>query len=167
MTASRIFEGQQRGVDGESNVRAFEAFPYLAASKTYSADAQVSDSAPTATAMVTGVETKNDLIGVDQTASLDNCEDRASKKVTSIFEMAEPLGMATGVVSTARITHATPAATYAHTANRDWETDKDMADAKNIEARVDIARQLVEWMPDSDGFKGALGGGRRNFIDQS
>jgi alkaline phosphatase len=33
VTAARIFEGQQRGVDGESNVLAWEAFPYLAASK--------------------------------------------------------------------------------------------------------------------------------------
>ena len=36
VTATRIFEGQQRGVDGESNVLAWEAFPHLAASKTYS-----------------------------------------------------------------------------------------------------------------------------------
>ena len=46
VTAARIFEGQQRGVDGESNVLAWEAFPHLAASKTYSADAQITDSAP-------------------------------------------------------------------------------------------------------------------------
>jgi alkaline phosphatase len=39
VTAARIYEGQQRGVDGESNVLAWEAFPYLAASKTYSSDA--------------------------------------------------------------------------------------------------------------------------------
>ena len=45
VTATRIFEGQQRGVDGESNVLAWEAFPHLAASKTYSSDAQITDSA--------------------------------------------------------------------------------------------------------------------------
>ncbi|MET0164960.1 MAG: alkaline phosphatase, partial [Vicinamibacterales bacterium] len=55
VTATRIFEGQQRGVDGESNVLAWEAFPYLAASKTYSHDAQITDSAPSAVAMTTGV----------------------------------------------------------------------------------------------------------------
>ena len=46
VTAARIFEGQQRGVDGESNMLAWEAFPHLAASKTYSSDAQITDSAP-------------------------------------------------------------------------------------------------------------------------
>ena len=46
VTAARIFEGQQRGVDGEFNVLAWEAFPHLAASKTYSADAQITNSAP-------------------------------------------------------------------------------------------------------------------------
>ena len=48
VTAARIFEGQQRGVDGESNVLAWEAFPYLAASKTYSSNAQITDSASSA-----------------------------------------------------------------------------------------------------------------------
>ena len=43
VTATRIFEGQQRGIDGEFNVLAGEAFPYLAASKTYSHDAQITD----------------------------------------------------------------------------------------------------------------------------
>jgi alkaline phosphatase len=43
VTATRIFEGQQRGVDGESNVLAWESFPHLAASKTYSSDAQITD----------------------------------------------------------------------------------------------------------------------------
>src|SRR5262245_46791021 len=38
VTAARIFEGQQRGVDGESNVLAYEAFPYAALSKTYTHD---------------------------------------------------------------------------------------------------------------------------------
>ena len=60
VTAARIFEGQQRGVDGKSNVLAWEAFPHLAASKTYSADAQITDSAPSAVAMTTGVKTIND-----------------------------------------------------------------------------------------------------------
>jgi alkaline phosphatase len=67
VTAARIYEGQQRGVDGESNVLAWEAFPYLAASKTYSSDAQITDSAPSAVAMTTGVKTKNDIMGLDHT----------------------------------------------------------------------------------------------------
>ena len=113
VTAARIFEGQQRGVDGESNVLAFEAFPYLAASKTYSADGQVSNSAPTAAAMTTGVKTKNDIMGLDHRSTLDNCdapEDQDGHD--ALVEMAESIGMSTGAVSTARITHATPAATY-------------------------------------------------------
>ena len=84
VTAARIFEGQQRGVDGESNVLAWEAFPYLAASKTYSADAQITDSAPSAVAMTTGVKTINDLMGLDHTAKLESCEDQKTKAVTTL-----------------------------------------------------------------------------------
>jgi alkaline phosphatase len=51
VTAGRIYEGQKRGVDGESNVLAMERLPYGALSKTYTHDAQVADSAPTAVAM--------------------------------------------------------------------------------------------------------------------
>ena len=51
--AARIYEGQSRGVDGESNALSFEELlPYTALSKTYTHDGQVADSAPTATAMV-------------------------------------------------------------------------------------------------------------------
>ena len=59
ITAARILDGQMRNVDGESNVLPVDRFPYVALSKTYSNDGQVSDSAPTATAMVTGVKLKN------------------------------------------------------------------------------------------------------------
>ena len=186
VTTARIFEGQQRGADGESNVLAFEAFPYLAASKTYSHDGQVSDSAPTAAAFTTGVKAKNDIMSLSQDAEVGNCEDQKTKKVTSIFEMAESIGMATGVVTTARLTHATPGATYSHIANRDWESDADEAEsaddavaeagvapesdeAKAIKAGYDcpdIARQLIEF-PYGDGFEVAMGGGRTKFLPDS
>lgn len=163
VTATRIFEGQQRGVDGESNVLAWEAFPYLAASKTYSHDAQITDSAPSAVAMTTGVKTINDLMGLDQTAKLDSCQDQKTKHVTTLWEMAETIGMSTGAVTTARLTHATPGATYAHIANRDWEADANMpADALSAGC-TDIARQLVE-MKFGDGLEVAMGGGRSYFL---
>ncbi|HEV8591615.1 MAG TPA: alkaline phosphatase, partial [Pyrinomonadaceae bacterium] len=54
LTASRIFEGQMRGESGEENRLSFEQFPYSALSKTYSANQQTSDSAPTMAGIVTG-----------------------------------------------------------------------------------------------------------------
>ncbi|MEL5408357.1 alkaline phosphatase [Serratia nevei] len=166
VTAARIFEGQQRGVDGESNVLAWEAFPYLAAAKTYSADAQITDSAPSAVAMTTGVKTINDLMGLNHTAALNNCEDQQTKAVTTLWEMAATLGMSTGAVTTATITHATPGATYAHIANRDWESDAKMPAAALAAGCRDIARQLVE-MKYGNGLNVAMGGGRANFLPDS
>lgn len=166
VTAARIFEGQQRGVDGESNVLAWEAFPYLAAAKTYSANAQITDSAPSAVAMTTGVKTINDLMGLDQTANLNNCEDQKTKTVTTLWEMAASLGMSTGAVTTATITHATPGATYAHIANRDWESDAKMPAEALAAGCIDIARQLVE-MKYGNGLNVAMGGGRANFLPES
>jgi len=165
ITASRIYEGQSRGVDGESNNLTIDTFPYSALVKTYTHNAQVADSAPTATAMVAGVKTSNGVLGVDQTVVPKDCASQQGHEVTSLFELAEGAGRATGVVSTARITHATPAATYAHTANRDWESDKELGDAA-AQGCKDIADQLVNWSA-GDGFEVALGGGRSYFLPES
>lgn len=121
ITASRIYDGQQKGGHGEENSLIFEKAPYMALSKTYSVDQQTPDSAPTMTAMVTGVKTIGDSISVNQNVA--HSEPSATvvnnNKLTTILEQAKAHGLAAGVVSTARITHATPAATYAHTANSD------------------------------------------------
>lgn len=162
ITASRIFDGQKKGVDGESNKLSFEKLPYLALSKTYTSDAQVADSAPTATAMVSGVKAPNGTIGVTQKAVYEDCSTVAGNEVTTIFEQAEAAGLSTGVVSTARITHATPASTYAKTANRDIENDSQIKDAADQGCK-DIAAQLVDW-PAGNGFEVILGGGRSNFM---
>jgi alkaline phosphatase len=163
VTAARILDGQKRGIDGESNNLALDTFPYTALSKTYSHDGQVSDSAPTATAMTTGVKTRNDVIGVNQTVPVGDCKAALAGEVTSIFELAEAQGKATGVISTARITHATPAAAYANTPVRDWESDKELPDEAKAAGCKDIADQLVNW-PAGDGFEVALGGGRAYFL---
>ena len=163
LTAARIFEGQQKGIDGESYVAQMDRLPHTALVKTYSHDGQVPDSAPTATAIVSGVKTLNGVIGVGPQAVEDNCEATEPYKVKSLFEMAEDKGYATGIVSTATITHATPAATYAHVAQRDWEVDANMPAAAKAEGCIDIARQMVEW-PHGDGFEVMLGGGRQHFM---
>ena len=65
VTAARILEGQQRGMSGEENQLSFEKLPYVALSKTYSANQQTADSAPTMSAIVTGMKTNDGLISVN------------------------------------------------------------------------------------------------------
>lgn len=163
VTAARILEGQKRGVDGESNSLAIDTFPYVALAKTYSHDGQVSDSAPTATAMVTGVKSNNGTLGVSQAVLEGDCAAGLANPVKTFLELAEDAGKATGAVSTARITHATPAATYAHSAMRDWESSKELPEDAKAAGCKDIADQLVSW-PHGDGLDVALGGGRAYFL---
>lgn len=162
ITASRIYDGQQKGGHGEENSLSFEKLPYLALSKTYSVDQQTPDSAPTMTAMVTGVKTIGDSLSVNQTVahSEPNASVVDAGKLGTILEQAKAHGLSAGVVSTARITHATPAATYAHTANRDWEGDSDKPAGATV---PDIASQLVDFNI-GGGIDVALGGGRTRFI---
>jgi alkaline phosphatase len=162
VTAGRIYEGQKRGVDGESNALTMERLPYAALSKTYTHDAQVADSAPTAVAMVTGVKTRNDVIGVNSEVAVGDCAGSKGKEVATLAAMAERAGQATGIVSTARITHATPAAMYAHTPHRDWEGDANMPPEAIAAGCKDIAQQLAAW-PQGDGFE-VIFGGRDRFL---
>ena len=166
ITAARIHEGQLAGVDGESHSLAFEQIlPHTALVKTYTHDSQVADSAPTATAITSGVKSLNGTIGVDQTAVLEDCSTQAGATTMSIFEQAEEAGLATGIISTARITHATPAAAYAHTVGRDWEADTNLPEDA-VGTCADIASQLVDWNF-GDGFEVVFGGGRANFMLES
>ncbi|MEQ1619338.1 MAG: alkaline phosphatase [Terricaulis sp.] len=162
VTAARIYAGQRQGRDGESYNLTLDTFPHTALSRTYGADAQISDSAPTATALVSGVKTDAGVIGVTAGATPGDCASAAGHISRSLFEIAEAQGMGTGIVSTARLTHATPAAAYAHVAYRDWESDVAAARSGGAQC-IDIARQLIEW-PEGDGFEIALGGGRANFL---
>lgn len=164
VTAARILEGQMAGMPGEENRLSFEKFPHLALSKTYSYDQQTSDSAPTITAMITGYKGRDGQISVDHTTARGECDLAVinQKSLATFLEQSAAAGKATGVISTARITHATPAATFAHSADRNFESDANLPAVGNCK---DIARQLIEVSPTvQKSLMVAMGGGRSNFL---
>ena len=161
ITAARIYAGQSQGVDGESYRLAMEKLPHAALSKTYSHDFQVSDSASTATAMVAGMKARSRTLGITSNAVTGDCNSAEGNGSDTLFELAERAGLSTGIVSTARITHATPASTYAETPMRNWEDNTEIPEAAS--ACADIAAQLIDWS-EGDGFEIVLGGGRRHFL---
>ena len=159
MTAGRIRDGELKSIDGEKNFLSWEEWPSTALVKTYNTDAQVPDSAGTMTAMVTGVKTRIGMLAVGSEAERGDCEASQKYPLVTALTLAERKGMATGVVSTARITHATPAANYAQSPERGWEASAE-GDCK------DIASQLTEYS-EGNGIEVALGGGLRSFLPQS
>ena len=170
VTAARILEGQLRGETGEENLLSFEEFPYLALAKTYNTNQQVADSAGTMSAMATGIKTRAGVLGVNQHVVRGDCDSQAGNQALTFLEHAEMHGLSTGVVSTARITHATPAANYAHSMERNFEDDADAALLGNPGDCPDIARQLIEFgsrVAGSNGLEVALGGGRLNFLPRT
>lgn len=153
--AIRLYDGQQKGMLGEENVLPWEAFPNVALVKTYNINAQTPDSAPTAGAMNTGVKQIFNTINLSENGLHDNCASEEGNKLTTFAEMMTEAGKSVGAVTTARITHATPAAVYAKTANRNWEDEAP-------EGCTDIATQLVDAMK-AGTIDVAMGGGRRYF----
>ena len=154
VAAARIFEGQRKGMPGEENLLSWERFPHTAFSKTYNTDSQTPDSAGTMTASAIGVSS----------GRKGECTPDGSKDLLSWLTLADSAGLATGVVTTARLTHATPAATYAHVSHRDWENDTDLPPEAAAAGCKDIAQQLLAAARFGRGPTVALGGGRGEFL---
>ena len=141
ITAARVFKYKEEGA------LTMDTLPYTARVKTHSLDAQTTDSAAAMAAYMTGIKTRNDVLAMDSNTraigyaplrdaatgvadAVNNCPDGANGLAsTTLLELASAKGKATGAVSTARLTHATPAATYAHVCHRG--------------AEYEIARQAV------------------------
>lgn len=113
-------------------------FPFTGFVSTFSANDYNTDSAAAGTAISTGEKTKNGMLGM----STDTIP------FASIMENAHIMGYATGIVVTCSITHATPAAFYAHQPNR--------------EMGEEIANDLV-----NSGFDLFIGGGSKYFNRRS
>jgi alkaline phosphatase len=163
VTATRIYKY------GEAGKLHMEALTRTARVRTNSHDAQTTDSAPSMSAYMTGVKANNEVLSMTPETSAYDPAGKAylsgtdstcpatgnGTPVTTVLELAKARGKAVGAVTTTRITHATPAATFSHLCHRDGEND--------------IAAQVV---PGSGKFNTALGtgvdvllgGGRKFFL---
>ena len=158
ITAARIYEAQKRGETGEENRLSFETFPNVALVKTYNTNAQVPDSAGTATAMHSGLKTRIGVLGIGPDAEKGVCKDALAHPLPLLGEEVKARGLALGIVTTTRITHATPASVYSRSADRDWESDTNIPADQQGQGCKDIALQLAEAR-----FDVALGGGTAMF----
>lgn len=111
-------------------------------------DSIVTDSANSASAYATGHKSVVNAMGVYENCTKDPLDD---PKVENIIELAKRTrGMATGIVSTANITDATPAAMLTHTRRRS-EQNYIATDMLNDKHRPDVI----------------MGGGSRHFLPMS
>ncbi len=161
VTAARIFDGQSKGKSGEEHVLAFETFDDVALIKTYNTNAQVPDSAGTATAIMSGYKTNIGTINVEPDKELSGCGDIPARP--TLAEIATDAGKSVGIISTARITHATPAAVFGHADSRGWEADRDIPEEVKEYGCKSLAAQLVD---PTTPINLALGGGIKEFSDE-
>jgi alkaline phosphatase len=108
------------------------------------------------TAMMTGKNTNQSVIGFGPgTEPNDFNNDGDGRAQWTLLELAKARGMKVGVVSTAQITHATPAATYAHINQRNNE---------NAIALQALPTDASYNQRLGDGIDVLMGGGRRFFV---
>ncbi|CAH1373798.1 unnamed protein product [Tenebrio molitor] len=161
-TAARILRGQRLGKRGEDHELAWDTFPAVALAKTYNMDAQIGESSACATALMCGVKTNFETVGLDARGRFENCFSSFSSRVSSLIDWAQESGKSTGIVTNTRITHATPAALYGHSPSRYWEDDSKVPPASRKSCK-DLARQLIENDPGRN-INVLLGGGRRHWL---
>ncbi len=123
------------GPDGKLEM---ERLPVCGLMRTHSADKLVTDSAASGTAMSAGVKTNNGMIGMTPDES----------PYLTIVEACQATGMATGLVATSAITHATPASFGSHVKSRAMEAT--------------IAEHLL-----ANRINVLLGGGRKYFLPKT
>jgi alkaline phosphatase len=111
-TLTREFLRARDGLDERFNKLAFDDY-HVGSIMTKSANNLVTDSAAAGTAFACGANTNNGIIGYDE--DIEICP--------TVLEGAKALGYRTGLVTTTRITHATPAAFSSHVYDRDFEED--------------------------------------------
>ncbi|XP_039453829.1 alkaline phosphatase-like [Culex pipiens pallens] len=160
VAATRMYLGN------ENEQLSFEKFPYLGQAKTYCVNRQVADSACTGTAYLSGVKINYGMLNIAASVPRYDCdyEKTNETEIFGIMKWAQDAGKATGIVTNTRITHASPAASYAQSATRGWEYDVEVRGAGcDQEKTMDIAQQLVR-NEVSKNFKVAMGGGRRYFL---
>ena len=178
VTAARIYKGEKQLaatpgslVTSERAKLTMQSLGYAARVKTFSNDGQTTDSAPSMAAYMTGVKANNEVISMssdtlayaaDGTQFINGedttCAATNGKPAQTLLELSKAKGRAVGAVSTTRVGHATPAATYAHICNRN--------------AYNTIAEQSVPGHPRyntllGDGVDVLLGGGQRNYLPKS
>lgn len=92
---------------------AIESFPVVGLHKNDASDELITDSAAGATAFSIGKKTYNGAIGIDEMGNPHK----------TLLEEAEEKGLATGLIATSTITHATPASFIAHVKSRQFQED--------------------------------------------
>jgi alkaline phosphatase len=142
ITATRIFDGQSKDMKGEENSLAFDNFENVALIKTYNTNAQVPDSAGTATAIMSGYKTNIGTINVRPGQKYEGCG--SIPAIKTLTDRSHSAGKSVGIVTTTRITHATPAAMFAHADNRNWESDNEVPKEAKDAGCKSIAQQMVE-----------------------
>ncbi|XP_039756704.1 membrane-bound alkaline phosphatase-like [Pararge aegeria] len=169
LAAARALLGQRAGRPGEEAQLAFEAFPSVGLAKTYCVNAQTADSACSATAYLCGVKANGGTLGLAAAVPRGNCSAslQPAARLDSVAAWALQAGRDAGIVTTTRVTHASPAGAYARAADRNWENDAAVRAAGLDPASCpDIAQQLVHAAPGNQ-FKVILGGGRREFLPET
>jgi len=139
------------GANGKLEI---EKMPISGFLNTHSIDQLITDSAAGATALASGVKTRNGMIGVTPDSSA----------VRTILEAARDMGKSTGLVATSTITHATPACFAAHCPSR---RDQSTIAEHIIKSKVNVILGGGKQFFTPNSVEGSLRSDNKNLIDQA
>ncbi|CDS39968.1 intestinal type alkaline phosphatase [Echinococcus multilocularis] len=146
ISAGRFFKAEIEGRLSKANpILDLEDWPIHTMCRTYDLQTTITDSGGSATAYLGGTKTGTGIIGLTGAVRPKSCRRyEPEERVESVLEAAMEAGMATGIVTTSRVTHASPAGAFAHTASRNWESDrKALSDLQAFEEAIRVGTQMV------------------------
>ncbi|CAH8564914.1 unnamed protein product [Schistosoma intercalatum] len=123
VTGARYLKAEKMNLFGGDVQLEWENWPVASLVRTFNSDRLTTDSGSAATAFMSGVKGPDGTVGITGTVKCCECTElKEVERAKSSLMYASKAGFSTGIVTTTRVTHATPAAAYANMLHRDWES---------------------------------------------
>ncbi|CAH8566189.1 unnamed protein product [Schistosoma intercalatum] len=123
VTGARYLKAKKMNLFGGDVQLEWENWPVASLVRTFNSDRLTTDSGSAATAFMSGVKGPDGTVGITGTVKCCECTELTEvERAKSSLMYASKAGFSTGIVTTTRVTHATPAAAYANILHRDWES---------------------------------------------
>ncbi|CAH8578266.1 unnamed protein product [Schistosoma bovis] len=123
VTGARYLKAEKMNLLGGDVQLEWENWPVASLVRTFNSDRLTTDSGSAATAFMSGVKAPHKTVGITGTVKCCECTElKEVERAKSSLMYASKAGFSTGIVTTTRVTHATPAAAYANVLYRKWES---------------------------------------------
>ncbi|CAH8291423.1 unnamed protein product [Heterobilharzia americana] len=153
VTGARYLKAEKMNLLGGDVQLVWDDWPVASLVRTFNSDRLTTDSGAAATAFMSGVKGPFNTVGITGTVKCCECTElKEVERAKSSIYYASRAGLSTGIVTTTRVTHATPAAAYANILHRDWESNgnKEVIEISEVGTAVGVKDECSKTWHNAD-----------------